>query len=88
MAWTQERARYSALRRYRPETDASVQDAKRELRAARLEDYITKTLAAAPPLTDEQRTRLAVLLRGPSARPEFPPATLPVGNAATGVGAA
>ena len=31
--------------------------------AARIADYIEKTLAAAPPLTDDQRTRLAELLR-------------------------
>lgn len=29
----------------------------------RIEDYVTTILAAAPPLSDEQRTRLAELLR-------------------------
>jgi hypothetical protein len=64
VAWTQERARYSALRRYRPETDASVVEAKRDLRAARLEDYISRVVAEAPPLTEDQRDRLTMLLRG------------------------
>ncbi len=35
----------------------------RDLAAARLEDYIARTVAAAPPLTPEQRDRLATLLR-------------------------
>lgn len=35
-----------------------------EIRTARLADYIRHTVDAAPPLTDEQRTRLANLLRG------------------------
>ena len=40
--------------------------------AARIAEYIDKTLAAAPPLTAEQRTRLAELLRPArrAARPE------------------
>lgn len=38
-------------------------DARREFAAARLDDYIRDTLAKAPPLTDEQRSRLADLLR-------------------------
>lgn len=38
-------------------------DARRDFAAARLDDYIRDTLAKAPPLTDEQRTRLAELLR-------------------------
>jgi hypothetical protein len=41
----------------------------RNLHAARLEDYIEKTLAAAPPLTAEQRARLAELLRPMRLRP-------------------
>jgi hypothetical protein len=44
-----------------PETELS--DAKRDHRAAVLADYIARSLAAAPPLTDEQRVRLAELLR-------------------------
>jgi len=38
-------------------------DARRDFAAARLDDYIRDTLAKAPPLTDEQRTRLADLLK-------------------------
>jgi hypothetical protein len=35
-----------------------------EIRAARLADYIRRTVDAAPPLSAEQRDRLALLLRG------------------------
>lgn len=38
--------------------------AGRDLRAAMLEEHIQKVVAAAPPLTDEQRSRLAGLLVG------------------------
>jgi hypothetical protein len=31
-----------------------------------IEDYIRRTVAAAPPLSPEQRDRLALLLRAPS----------------------
>ena len=67
MGWTQERARLNALRRYRPADDPVVVDAQRDLRAARLEDYIARTLATAPPLTPDQRQRLAQLLTPPAA---------------------
>lgn len=35
--------------------------------ASKLEDYISRVVAAAPPLSDEQRSRLAVLLNGNAA---------------------
>lgn len=41
-------------------------EARRDFAAARLDDYIRDTLAKAPPLTEEQRTRLAELLRAPA----------------------
>lgn len=62
-SWTSKRSRLNALQRYRPVDDPVVDDARRDLRAARLEDYIARTVAAAPPLTTEQRDRLAALLR-------------------------
>jgi hypothetical protein len=67
LSWTTERARYSALRRYRDDDDPEVLNARRDLHAARLEDYVTRTLATAPPLTDEQRERLALLFQQPAA---------------------
>lgn len=56
------RARIAARTRHSP-GDPQIDEARRELRASRLEDYIRRTVDAAPPLTAEQRDRLAVLLR-------------------------
>lgn len=64
MSWTHERARVASLSRSRPPDDPDLERARRDLRAARLEDYIKRTVAVAPPLTSEQRDRLALLLRG------------------------
>lgn len=63
------RARIAALSRDRSSDDPDLVDARRDLRAANLEQYIERTLAEAPPLTDEQIDKLAVLLhRGKKAR--------------------
>lgn len=40
-----------------------ISDARRDLAAAKLEAFIEKTIAEAPPLSAEQLDRLAVLLR-------------------------
>jgi len=66
VSWTQERARVAGLSRDRQPDDPDLLAAKAALRAERLADYIEKTVAAWPPLTAEQRDRLATLLR-PSA---------------------
>ena len=63
-SWTHERARIAALTRSRTSDDPDLEDARRNLRAARLEDYIRTTVDAAPPLSADQRDRLALLLRG------------------------
>lgn len=62
-----ERARIAGLKRAirngeRPANDPALIDAQRRLREATTAAYIAKVLDAAPPLTDEQRTRLAELL--------------------------
>ncbi|MBO1751714.1 hypothetical protein J4G33_07860 [Actinotalea sp. BY-33] len=67
MSWTQERARVASLSRSRTPDDPDLVGARRNLKAARLEEYIRRTVDAAPPLTPEQRDRLAVLLRGGAA---------------------
>ncbi len=59
MSWTHERARIASLSRSRTPDDPELVDARRNLRAERLADYITKTVDAAPPLTPAQRDRLA-----------------------------
>jgi hypothetical protein len=50
----------AAVRWARPDAD----QARRELAAERISAYIQRVLADAPPLTPEQRQRLAVLLAG------------------------
>lgn len=64
MSWTHERARVASLTRSRTPDDPELVDARRNLRAERLADYIKRTVDEAPPLTVEQRDRLALLLRG------------------------
>lgn len=44
-------------------TPEDVDEARRDFTAAKLADYIKRTVDQAPPLTDEQRERIAALLR-------------------------
>jgi len=60
VSWTHTRSRIAIEKRRNP--NAGVTELRRQLRAERTEQYIQKVLAEAPPLTDEQRTRLAELL--------------------------
>ncbi len=64
--WAHERARVAALTRSRPADDPELVDARRNMRAERLADHIRRIVDDAPPLTAEQRDRLALLLRGGS----------------------
>ena len=63
-AVTTARARVSALKRHHPNGGDVVDAAVRELRATSLEEHIKRVVDAAPPLTDDQRARLAALLQG------------------------
>jgi hypothetical protein len=63
--WTHERARVASLTRSREANDPELQEARRNLRTERLADYIQRAVDAAPPLSQEQRDRLAALL-GPT----------------------
>ena len=62
------RGRVASLSRSRPATDPDLVNARRDLAAAKLDAYIQKVVAEAPPLTDEQRDRIAALLRPTKAR--------------------
>lgn len=66
MSMTSARARHNSLKRYRADDDPVVLEARRDLAAERLADYIKRTVdrLAEVPLTDEQRDKLSVLLRG------------------------
>jgi len=60
------RARVAALSRCvsnGERTPDELTQARSELATANIAAYVDKILSAAPPLTDEQRTRLAELLR-------------------------
>lgn len=52
----------AATKRFYP--DADTTELERDLKAATLEDHITRLVDSAPPLTDKQRERLARLLWG------------------------
>lgn len=62
MSWTSERARVASLTRSRAADDPELVAARQRLRAARYELHVQKIIADAPPLTDEQRHRVAQLL--------------------------
>lgn len=53
----------AGLSRSRHPDDPDLIEARRELAAAKLEAYVQKVVANAPPLTSSQRDRIAVLLR-------------------------
>ncbi|KHL00433.1 hypothetical protein [Sinomonas humi] len=50
-----------AARRRDPE---EIAEARRDLAAAKLAQYVERVVSAAPPLTPEQADRIAALLRG------------------------
>lgn len=63
--WTKTRSVLANTLKADPSAD--VTSLRRQLKAERLEDYIRRTVDAAPPLTEEQRAQLADLLRAPAA---------------------
>lgn len=62
---TKHRARIASLtrRNHDGRHSAELVEARRDFAAARIADHIAKVVAAAPPLSDEQCTRLTELLR-------------------------
>jgi hypothetical protein len=61
-SWTKTRSQIANKKRHDP--DADVADLRQRLKAERLEEYISRVVAEAPPLTPEQRDKLAAILRG------------------------
>jgi hypothetical protein len=61
--WQTKRARIARLSKDLPREHPELQRLRTELRTQRTAEYIEKILAAWPPLTDEQRTKLAELLK-------------------------
>jgi hypothetical protein len=64
MSWTAERARVASLTRSRAADDPDLVSARRNLKAERLAEHIRNTVDSAPPLSREQRQKLAALLSG------------------------
>lgn len=64
MSWTAERARLVSLTRSRTPDDPALVAARRNLKAARAEEYLRKLVDSRPEITDEQRARLVALLEG------------------------
>ncbi|WP_454853257.1 hypothetical protein [Promicromonospora soli] len=57
------RARIAALTRSRTPNDPELVSARRDLAAEMLAEHVARVVAEAPPLTTEQRERIATLLR-------------------------
>lgn len=58
------RVRIASEHRRRDPDLSLIADLRRERAAVRIEDYARDVLATAPPLNDDQRNRIIVLLRG------------------------
>ncbi len=61
-SWTHARARVARLTQVREPDDAELAAARLDLRLVRAEDAIRRIVEAAPPLSLDQRRRLAALL--------------------------
>lgn len=61
------RGTLGAVSRRHPDDVDRITDARRELAAAKIADYIERVVDAAPELTQSQKDSLAVLLRGGAA---------------------
>jgi hypothetical protein len=59
------RARLNVLQRYRSPDDPAIARARADLREAKLAEAIRREAEADPPLSSEQRSRLAALLLRP-----------------------
>lgn len=58
------RCRVARASRISATDDRELTEARRDYKAAQLEQFIEKALATAPPLSDDQRTHLAALIAG------------------------
>lgn len=62
------KARRAGLTRHRGPDHIETVEAARDYRAEVLAEHVRKVVDAAPPLTAEQRDKIAALLRGPVTR--------------------
>jgi len=63
MGWTHQRARVAGLKRHRRPDDPAIAEATRDLAAERLAEHVRAVVDRFPPLSAEQRDRIATLLR-------------------------
>lgn len=61
--WMHERARVASLSRSRTPDDPELIDARRTLKATRLEHYVREAVESFPPLTEAQLDCIAAVLR-------------------------
>jgi hypothetical protein len=61
--WTHKRAKLARLSQKLPPDAPELGELRTELRTQRTAEYLGRVLSEAPPLTDEQRSRLAELLK-------------------------
>lgn len=61
MSWTKTRSEIAITVKKDPNADTT--ELRRKLKAERLEEYIARAVADAPPLSDSQRERIAAILR-------------------------
>ena len=60
MSWTHTRAVIASTKKLHPEADLT--DLRRQLKAERLVEHVKQVVDSAPPLTADQRARIAALL--------------------------
>lgn len=64
MSWTTERAKVASLTRSRTSDDPELVLARANLKAELYADHVRKLVAAAPPLTSEQRDTIMAAFAG------------------------
>ncbi len=69
MSWRSERARLAVTIRDRPDDHQAIAKARRDLRAARLEEHVRQVVVDDPPLTAKQVSRIAAALRNRGGEP-------------------
>jgi hypothetical protein len=62
MSWTKARSELAIMAKTHAPSDPAMVEKRQELRALKLEDHVKRVISQAPPLTDEQRERIANLL--------------------------
>ena len=62
-SWTSQRAKVASLSRSRSANDPELIEARQNLKALKLEEYVRNVVDNAPPLRPEQADKIAALLR-------------------------